>query len=78
MSKQTIQSIYSRSEAMAEAAARWTAGNNAGDGYEIDESALEDAEQILTANDNMEVDVYLIDGEEVAVADCNGPWAVTI
>jgi hypothetical protein len=78
MNKQTIHSIYSRRDAMAEACRRWDEGNNAGAGYEIDVEDLEGAEQILTAENDREVDVYIIDGKEVGVGDVYGLWAVTL
>jgi predicted signal transduction protein with EAL and GGDEF domain len=73
-----IADIYGRRDAMAEAVARWQAGNNAGEGY-VPDDELADAECILRAENTDEVDVYrLADGTEIAVADAHGPWAVTI
>lgn len=74
-----ISEIYSRNDAMKSALELWRDGNNAGDGWAIEDEELEDGRQILFAQSSDEVDVYVMpDGSEIAVGDAHGPWAVTI
>jgi hypothetical protein len=74
-----ISDIYSAREAMTEAVRRWVAGNNNGSGYEIEQDDLAAAEQILSAGNDKEVDVYILDGREVGVAESYGAlWAVDL
>lgn len=76
-SESRIQDISNVRDAKEEAKIRYTAGNDAGDGYAWEDR--DDVRIVVRAENDTEVSVYALpDGSEVAVGGSNGPWAVTI